>query len=258
MRLAADKRLTAISIVDHDTLAGVPPAMAAAQDLPLQVIPAVEINTDWAHTDVHILGYHIDLEDEDLEALLASVREKRLARAEEIVRRLQALGLEIGMDDVLRHAGGAAVARPHVAAALHEMGACSSAQGAFDRFIGRGRPAYVPRYRLTPRQAIEVIAAAGGVPVLGHPGLMNRDRLIPKLLPLGLRGLEAYHVHHSAAATHKYLTMGAELGLVVTGGTDSHGPRGTRPVEIGAVAVPDEVLGPLAAAAAAAQAGRSS
>ncbi|MFQ6133056.1 MAG: PHP domain-containing protein [Armatimonadota bacterium] len=249
VRAAAQMGLSAIAVVDHDTMAGVPAALDAAQQLPLEVIPAVEINTDYQGTDVHILGYHLDPEDEPLEALLAAVREKRLGRAAEIVRRLKTLGLELEMADVLQVAGEAAVARPHVAAVLHQMGVCSSPQEAFDRFIGRDRPAYVPRYRLTPQQAIEAIAAAGGVPVLGHPGLMNRDRVIAQLLPLGLRGLEAYHVHHSPSATAKYVAMAEKLDLVITGGTDSHGPKGTRPVEIGAVHVPDELLGPLAAAA---------
>jgi len=256
VRLAADKGLTAIAIVDHDTVAGVAPALEAARGLPLQVVPAVEINTDVHEADVHLLGYHIDPSDEGLAKLLAAVREQRLERAEQMVRRLQALGLGVQMADVLRQAGDAAVARPHVAAALCKLGACSSPQEGFDRFLSRGRPAYVPRYRLTPAQAIESIATAGGVPVLGHPGLMNRDSMIPKLVPLGLRGLEAYHVFHTPRATAKYLALADRLGLVVTGGTDSHGPWGTRPVEIGAVEVPDEVLGPLAAVAAELRAAR--
>ncbi len=242
---AAALGLTAVSIVDHDTLEGVDGALEAAEGLPVEVIPGVEVNTDVGPLDVHILGYWFDPGDERLRRTLADVRLARLGRAEQIVTKLRELGVPMELDDVLRQAGGAAVARPHVAAALVELGVVGKVQTAFDRFLGRGRRAYVPRYRLTPRQAIDAIRQAGGVPVLGHPGLVGRDRLIRQLARDGLEGLEAWHIDHSDVMVAKYQALAAELDLVVTGGTDSHGPGGSRPVEVGQVTAPDAVLGPL-------------
>ena len=245
VREASARRLTAVSVVDHDTLAGVREALTASAGLPIEVIPGLEINTDVGPLDVHILGYHFEPGHEPLEQELARVREARVGRAGRIVARLNELGIGVTMDDVLAQAGDGAVARPHVAAALVALGVVGRVQEAFDRFLGRGRPAYVPRYRLTPAQAIAAIRNAGGVPVLGHPGLMGKDRLIRDLVAQGLEGLEAWHIDHTGFMVEKYQRLAAELGLVVTGGTDSHGPRGSRPIEIGQVSVPDSVLEPL-------------
>ncbi|MGD8238349.1 MAG: phosphatase, partial [Armatimonadota bacterium] len=120
---------------------------------------------------------------------------------------------------------------------------------AFDRFLKRDRPAFVQRYKLSPQEAIGAVLDAEGVPVAAHPGLTGDDGLIRGLVPAGLQGLEAYHVDHWPGATERCLALAQELDLVVTGGTDSHGPLGPKHVRIGSVRVPDEVLAPLKAAA---------
>ncbi|MBC7288941.1 MAG: PHP domain-containing protein [Armatimonadetes bacterium] len=238
--VAIAKGLYAIAITDHDTVAGVEPALRAAGSRGVHVLPGVEISVDFAETEIHILGYFIDLDHKPLLDAMEKVRRGRLYRAEEMVRRLQNLGVGITLEDVLEESGDGAIGRPHVARALVKVGAVSTPQEAFDRYLARGKPAYVPRYKLSPEEAVQLIIQAGGMPVFAHPGLARRDDMIDTLIPAGLLGIEAYHTEHSAAETQKYINMARRRGLFITGGSDSHGPKGPIPVEIGSVCVPDQ------------------
>lgn len=239
VRQALELGLYAIAITDHDTVEGVGPAMEAAEGTGLHLLPAVEISVDFQETEIHILGYFIDLEYEPLLMAMEKVRSGRVERAALMVEKLRALGIEITMDDVLAQAGDGSVGRPHVARALHELGVVATAQQAFDKYLGRGKPAYVPRYKLSPEDAVRMIVDAGGMPVFAHPGLSRRDDMIDALIPAGLMGIEAYHTEHDERQTRKYINMANRRGLYVTGGSDSHGPKGPVPVEIGSVYVPD-------------------
>lgn len=241
--------LSALGIADHDTMSGLDEAREAVRGH-LTLIPGVEISTQIKNAELHILGYFMAEDYAPLLAELQHVREERVARIHRTVARLRELAVKITFEDIVAASDnveaehdeeGAALGRPHVAAALVRVGAVSSPAEAFDRYLRRGKPAYVDRYRATPECAIALIREAGGLPVLAHPGLMHRDALIPQLVAQGLGGLEAYHVAHTPADERRYLKMTEALGLLVTGGTDSHGPRGTTPVAIGAVPVPDEV-----------------
>lgn len=236
---ALAKELYAIAVTDHDTAAGVEPAMLSAEGTGLHVLPGVEISVDLADTEVHILGYFMDLHHQPLLEAMERVRDGRVHRGQEMVRRLRELGLEISFDDVLAESGDGSVGRPHVARALERLGYVRDLQEAFDRYLGRGRPACVPRYKLLPEEAVGLIAAAGGMPVFAHPGLSRRDDMVDVLIPAGLLGLEAYHTDHSEKQTRKYINMARRRGLYITGGSDSHGPEGPVPVEIGSVFVPD-------------------
>ncbi|MGD9520278.1 MAG: PHP domain-containing protein [Armatimonadota bacterium] len=240
VRAALEKGLYAISITDHDTVEGVRSAMAAAEGTGLHVLPGVEISVDFADTEIHILGYFIDLDDAAILEAMERVRNGRVHRARAMVEKLQELGINITFDDVLAEAGeGGSVGRPHVARALQQVGAVSSPREAFDRYLSRGKPACVPRYKLPPDEAVRLIAAAGGMPVFAHPGLSHRDDMIDVLKAEGLLGLEAYHVDHDEKQTQRYRNMAKRRGLYVTGGSDSHGPLGSVAVEIGSVWVPD-------------------
>ena len=241
--------LTAVGIADHDTIAGIDVALAAAEGTDLIVVPAVEINTEVGPKDVHIIGYYIDYASPELHEKLAYVREARFGRGERIVEKLRQVGVDLDMSLVEEHAAGAAIARPHIAAALCALGVCKTSQEAFDRFLKRNRPAFVQRYKLTPKEAIRAVLDARGVPVLAHPGLMGDDAMIPGLIEAGLQGLEAYHTDHWPRATKRYLAMAQELDLIITGGTDSHGPLGPKHVRMGSAPVPDDILEPLKAAA---------
>ncbi len=236
---AIEKKLTAIAIADHDTVRGVRPALKAARGSDLRVIPAVEISTEFQETEVHILGYWIELDNDDLHAKFTYVREARRLRADEIVSKLRQSGIEITIEDVLAQSDGVSLGRPHVAQALLEKGYIKNVQEAFDRYIGRGRPAYVPRYKLSPYEAVEAILNASGCPVLAHPGLGVSTHIIEALIEAGIEGLEAYHSHHTPSNTNRILRIAAEHDLLVTGGTDSHGPSGSYPVAVGDEDVPD-------------------
>lgn len=235
----SEKQLSAIAITDHDTVAGVLPAIEAARGTGMPVIPAVEISTEFHETEVHILGYWIDLDSEELLQRLIYVQQARRVRAEEIVHKLRALGISVTLDEVIEQSDGESLGRPHVAGALIAGHHVSGMQEAFDRFLGRGRPAFVPRYKLSPDEAVQAVLAAEGCPVLAHPGLGVSDHIIDLLIEAGIEGLEAYHNHHSPSNTRRAIRIAEERGLLVTGGSDSHGPGGSYPVQPGDVEVPD-------------------
>jgi predicted metal-dependent phosphoesterase TrpH len=205
----------------------------------MEVFPGVEVSALWGRQEIHILGYLIDREHPALVAELSQVQAKRVARAQEMVSRLQTAGLAIDWEDVVAHAGGASVGRPHVAAALVDRGAASSIQDAFRRYLKRGRCGYVERQRPGAEEAVAMIRAAGGVAVVAHPALCGADRFLAELAQIGIEGVEAYHVDQTARDTERYIELAAQLGLLVTGGSDSHGPQGPTPVEIGVANVPD-------------------
>ena len=236
---AIAKNLTALAIADHDTVQGVVPAIEAARGSDLRVIPAVEISTEFKKTEVHILGYWIELDNAALHEKFTYVREARRLRADEIVSKLRQNGVEITIDDVLAQSDGVSLGRPHVAQALLEKGYVKDMQNAFDRFLGRDKPAFVPRYKLSPYEAVEAIHEARGCPVLAHPGLGVSDYVIDGLIEAGIEGLEAYHTHHSPSNTRRAIRIAEQHGLLITGGTDSHGPKGSYPVEVGSLDIPD-------------------
>lgn len=237
---ASDAGLSAIAVTDHDTVAGVEEAVAAGFELGLDVFPALEIGAYHSGKEVHILGYLVDVQDSDLLRLLSHIRDSRRERADRIVDRLHAVGVPLSLDDVLERCHGDSLGRPHVAAAMVARGFVPHAQAAFERYLRRGRPAYVPRFRPPANETIDLILSAGGLPVIAHPGIGNAISTVNSLTEAGLVGLEAYHVDHTQAKTQRLLTIAAALHLIVTGGSDSHGPGGPKPVAVGQVPVPDE------------------
>lgn len=220
---AVDKGLRAIAITDHDTVAGVSEGISAGSKLGMEVIPGIEINTNYRGNEVHILGYFLDCESPALLEQLGRIRKQRVERIGKIVGELNDLGFNIQMKEVLLTAGDSVVGRPHIARTLVKKGMVSSTDKVFDKYIGEGKVAFVPRYGLTPIEAIGLIKKAGGVPVLAHPGLMNCDGLIGKLVAAGLQGLEVYHSDHTAEQSSHYRRIADNYGLVITGGSDYHG-----------------------------------
>ena len=247
---AADKSVRAIAITDHDSVEGVSEALAAASsrpDAPI-VIPGVELSSVHEDRDVHILGYFVDHTDARFLEHLRDLREARTRRAEAIVAALAAAGYTIEMRHVLALSAGAAVGRSHVARVLVEQGLADDVTDAFKRLLGRGRPFYVPKDVRTPEAAVRLIRSAGGVPVLAHPGVTGGDDITAELVRHGLAGIEAYHAEHDPDQRAHYAALAAELGLIVTGGTDFHDP--TAPTgDLASVKVPDGVLEALFAAA---------
>ncbi|MCL6451172.1 MAG: PHP domain-containing protein [Acetobacteraceae bacterium] len=232
----------ALGIADHDTLDGLPAAESAARSEGLEVVPGVEINTDYQQREVHVLGYYPNLAHPPFLGLLRRLREGRTERLQRMLARLEEAGLPLSLERVLALAAGGPVGRPHVAQAMHERGYVRSIKEAFERYLGLGRPGYVERYRVTPQQAVEQILDARGVPVLAHPGLVARDELVVELVEVGLKGLEVYHPDHKPADVRRYLELAQRLGLLVTGGSDCHGPAAGRPALLGSVRIPYVLL----------------
>ena len=241
VQLARDAGVTVLAVADHDTTAGVDAAVAAGKRLEVEVIPAVEINTDVGEAEVHVLGYYIDHAQGWFQEFLAELRDGREHRAAKMVGKLNALGIPIAYARVRAMAEGA-VGRPHVARALIELGAVRNTEEAFQKYIGRGGPAYVERMKVTPEDAVRVILRAGGVAVLAHPGWGVRDDLLPPLVEAGLEGLEAYYPDHTPAMTAHFLALAKRYDLLVTGGTDFHGGDLATRVVIGSQYVPPEVV----------------
>lgn len=259
VRRAAESGLAAVAITDHDSVEGISEALAAAEESvrSISVVPGVELSAVHESLDVHILGYFVDHSDPHLLAHLSDLRAARLNRARAIVEALDAAGYEISLDEVMQLSDGGAVGRSHVARALVHRGHAADVTDAFRRLLGRGRPFYVPKDVRTPSGVLRVILDAGGIPVLAHPGVTGADDLIPGLVAEGLAGLEAYHSEHDPAEQLHYANLAQGLGLLVTGGTDYHGPAAPNP-DLGAVAMPDSVLTALFAAAGVSLAGSTS
>src|SRR5690554_2605982 len=262
VREAHARGLCAIALTDHDTMDGVAEALQAGMRLGVEVIPGVELNTESPAGEVHVLGYFPPPEgwspeadpaghgagvvgaviDREFYDLLASRRDSRAERARKMVQRLRELGMPLSYEDVLRQAGDAPVGRPHIARALLEAGYVESVKEAFDRWLSRGGPAYVPREKLSPAEAVQAIIDAGGVPVLAHPGRIDGQWVIQELIDAGLEGLECYYPEHTPEQTERYLGLAREHGLVVTGGTDYHGPRSPHDADLGSLPVPPEAV----------------
>lgn len=239
---AREMGLTALAITDHDTVGGIEPALSASRQLSLTVLPGVELSTEEKGREIHILGYLIDPNAPALLEQLSLFRKARVERVVKMVDKLRALGLPVEEEQVLQLAGEGAVGRSHVARALVHVGAVNSTDEAFKKYIGKDRPAYVPRFRYTPGEAVRLIRAAGGVPVLAHPGLAGYDEVIPQLVGEGLQGLEVYYPAHSPAMIWHYERLCRRYRLVATGGSDYHGTKYREHHQLGATTVPDRVV----------------
>lgn len=238
-----------LAVSDHDTTASVEDAVVAGRKLGVEVWPAVELSCDVEAGEFHVLGYFVDHRLNWFQALLGQLREGRVDRAARMVGRLAALGVPVAYERVATLAAGGAIGRLHVARVLVEAGYVRDTAEAFERFIGRGGPAYAERIKLLPVQAIELIRAAGGLAVLAHPGLGAGDETIRDLAASGLDGLEVYYPDHSPSQVEHYRMLAAELGLLITGGTDFHGGAMSTRVHVGSQYVPEWVIAPILEAA---------
>jgi len=227
--LAFKKGLEGIAITDHDTVQGIQNLASAKNPGKISLIPGIELSTEYQDREIHILGYLFDPESLPFLDLLEQVQNARRQRIFKIVDKLNQLGYDVDIAEVESAAGFGSVGRPHVAYVLVQKGLISSVEEAFTRLIGRGCPAYVPRYKLSPFEAVKIIKTVGGIPVMAHPGLAQADYLIPELMEYGLRGLEAFHPDHTPEEEKKYLVMAERSKSVITGGSDFHGfKEGTR------------------------------
>ena len=244
--MALEARLVAIALTDHDTVDGIEELIAAAAGTGIEIVTGVELSASAGHSDLHILGYMFDPAHPRFVQELDRFREGRRIRVLRMIEALNGLGIVMTMEDVLRHARGGALGRPHVAQALYELGYVETFDEAFRRYLGHRSPAFVPKPYFAPTEALALIRSAGGVPVLAHPGTANRDELIPELVDAGLAGIEVWHPKHNPSQVVQYRRLARELGIAATGGSDFHGAA-MGPVRVGMSDVPATAIDELRA-----------
>ncbi len=234
---AAKAGLSAISITDHDSVEGVDAATRAGERLGITVLPGIELTAEYEGTEVHMLGYCLDWRDGALRQKLAELRESRVERIHAMIGKLAEQGIALKPEAVFRLSGEGTVGRLHMARAMVNEGIVKSVYEAFNKYIGDRCPAYVAHFRLSPEEAIGLVKAFRGVPVLAHPYSLKKDELIPVLAQAGLRGLEVYYPEHTQSMINFYLALTKKLGLLATGGSDYHG-AGKPDISLGEVEVP--------------------
>ena len=227
VRAAVAGRLDVIAVTDHDTIAGLPDALAAAAETPLRVVPGIEVSSLHEGREVHVLGYGVDPEVASLLAHQDEAVNRREARAREMVRLLQGLGMRVEWEDVLRAAGAdaRAIGRPHLARALLANGQVRSFGEAFDRDLGDQGPAFVRSALPAVRDAIATIRAAGGIAVWAHPDRDVLEPFAPAFAEWGLGGIECFRPSTGPEDGRRLLSTARQLRLVPTGGSDWHGPH---------------------------------
>jgi predicted metal-dependent phosphoesterase TrpH len=237
---ARDAGITVMAVTDHDTMAAIPAAAAAAAGAGLGFVPGIEMTAVDNGHDVHILGYWVDGASPALARLLEGLRQARVDRAREIAHRLGEARAPVDISELVSRAltDGRSIARPEIARVLVRAGHVATVAEAFDRFLSEGRAAYVPHRGPTPFEVVGAIVGAGGVASLAHPGTLERDELIPPLIQAGLGAIEAYHSAHDEETRSRYLSIASAHGLVVTGGSDFHGPTVRRAEFFGVVGLP--------------------
>jgi predicted metal-dependent phosphoesterase TrpH len=240
VRKAAALGIHYLSLTDHDSVDGIESAVKTARIFPrLTFIPGVEVSTDVAEGEIHILGYFIDYHNRELADNLKRFRTSREGRARGMVDKLAGLGMAIDWKRVREIAGDGAIGRPHIAQAMLEKGYIDSFKEAFDKYIGRDGPAYVEREKMTPEEAVALVLRSGGLPVLAHPfTVKNMEKWVADLKAVGLVGIEAYYKDNTPEEIEATLKIADRFGLIATGGTDFHGIEGTGEVMMGGVDVP--------------------
>jgi len=231
---ALDSNIAAIAITDHDTISGSKEALRIGTPPEVKFLTGVEISANPPASfpcsgSFHILGYAVDLEHPELNQMLEELQQARKNRNPRILQTLNELGVPLTMDEVKEEVGDGQMGRPHIAKVMLKKGYAESINEVFDKYLGKGKPAYVDKYRMESDQAIELISNAGGIPVLAHPGLIEPttdlpfENLIKTLTSTGLKGIEVYYPEHTPESFAEYIAMADQYGLLVTGGTDFHG-----------------------------------
>jgi predicted metal-dependent phosphoesterase TrpH len=249
---AAEAGLTTISVTDHDTVAAIGEVTSAASARAIRVIPGIEITSVHEERDVHVLGYFFDYRSAALARFLEEQRGLRVSRVREIGLRLAALNVPVDVDETVALAAerpGTSIGRPWLARALVAAGHAASVSDAFERYLGHGRPAFVPRTGCSPSDAIRIVHDAGGIVSFAHPGVTDRDQLLAPLADAGLDAIEAHHSDHLPEVREQYVSRAQMLGVGVSGGSDYHGP-GERRAILGAVTLPPHALADLESRAA--------
>lgn len=244
VKCAYKMKLSAISITDHDSVDGIEEALSVAMKYGIELVPGIELSSEvissFQNSEMHILGYFIDYKSKELKNILNIFKRTRYDRAIKILKKLNDNGLVLKDTSFVENAASKVIGRLHFAKALVEENLTRSIQEAFQRYLSNGKPAYVPKYYISPRDAIKIILSAGGVPVIAHPYFAhyNDRNMLRSLIKNGLMGIEVWHIKHSEDVVKKLLKLADEFNLNVTGGSDCHGKYKKESFIIGKVKVP--------------------
>ena len=238
---AKKKKLAAFSISDHDNIGGYLHLKDIIGQNDPELVPGVELSAGQRNEDIHILGYYFDSASNELNSTLKQFRDKRNQRGAEMLNKLKKQGINIPLELVKQFAGRSAIGRPNVADAMVKVGAVKSFNAAFDKYIGYGCLAYVSKFNITPRDAIELIHRAKGLAILAHPGIAGAGRHIEEFIGFGLDGIEAFHPMHNSQLQKSYKDFAEKKGILFTGGSDFHGRKG-KYGQIGSVSIPEKTL----------------
>jgi predicted metal-dependent phosphoesterase TrpH len=221
---AQQQGLGCIAITDHDTIEGVQPTQEIAQGLGLEVIAGIEMSSEWQGKDIHVLGYFLDCANPFLLKSIKLMQDARIDRMQKMIEKLKKLGIDnINLEEVCALTQSKSVGRPHLATLLKSKGWVKTLKAAFEKYLDENAPAYVPKYKQSPYEAIELIQKSGGVAVLAHPMLTQVDELIPSFVRGGLKGLEVYYPNCPMTLVHFYEKLAKKHQIAVTGGSDAHG-----------------------------------
>ncbi len=247
----------ALALTDHDTVEGCARMAAACEAAGIEFITGLELTAEYHDIEIHILGYFVDPQNHKLLLEIAKFQAVRQDRIREMVARLNALNIPLEVESVFALANCKSPGRPHVARALAKAGLVKNLDEAFERFLKKNRPAWVPKAKMSALEGVELIHQAGGLAVMAHPGLNRTDEIIPALVDAGLDGIECFHTKHSAALSARYLELAGRFNLLVTGGSDCHGFSKGKPL-IGNVKLPYEHVERLKAKVASRRSGAAS
>lgn len=240
VRMAREAGLAAVSITDHDSVNGIDEAFETGLSEGIEVISGIELSAMCGDREVHILGYFIDHNDEELREYLKFFRAQRLKRAREMVRRLNDLKIPVAIEPIIDNAAERSIGRPHIAAAVLQTGAVNSYLEVFHKYIGFGCPAFVEKYRLDVKDAVNMIAKAGGLSFIAHPSDAMRDTVLAEILQAGVDGIETIHPAMNVQKTKYFRSIAQEYYLLESGGSDFHGGKRGDESHIGRYGVPLE------------------
>ena len=229
----------AMALTDHDSVEGCARMAAACGAAGIEFIVGTELTAEHNDIEVHLLGYFVDTQNKRLLVEIARFQAVRQNRIREMVARLNQLNVPLEAETVFTLANCKSPGRPHLARALVKAGLCKSSDEAFERFLKKNRPAWVPKAKMSALEGVELIHQAGGLAVMAHPGLNRTDEIIPELVDAGLDGIECFHTKHSTKTAERYLEIADKYNLLVTGGSDCHGFSKGKPL-IGTVKLPYE------------------
>ena len=228
VHLALQKNLAAIALSDHDTVKGVPEAISAAEGTTLEVVPATELSCYYRNVEIHVLGLFVDYRDADFQSKLEELEQERMQRNLDMIALFQRDNISIPLEELQAGNPRSVITRAHFARVRVEKGYCKDKNAAFDRYVGVGCPYYLPKPQITPELSLPLITKAGGIPILAHPmlyklGYRQVEELVQYLIPLGLKGIEAYHSSNNISQSDKLRSLALKYHLVVSGGSDFHG-----------------------------------